>query len=144
MELDKVFLFPYTALFQREGVWARQARESRYVFSRKGGRNRTTHRPKTRVPAAQPGMALARAPHAGSALVVAPGAVAHGVRPARMWGWRGKLREMVDRWAVGYNSVVLKMACSQSHCKIQAPFPATPSKFQPTLELRSSLAVLYC
>jgi hypothetical protein len=37
-----------------------------------------------------------------------------------------KPSENVDRWAVGCNSVVLKMACSQSHCKIQAPFPATP------------------
>jgi hypothetical protein len=31
-----------------------------------------------------------------------------------------------DRRAVGCNSVVLKMACSQSHCKVQAPFSATP------------------
>jgi hypothetical protein len=34
--------------------------------------------------------------------------------------------ENVDRWAVGCNLVVLKMVCSQSHCKIQAPFSATP------------------
>jgi hypothetical protein len=34
--------------------------------------------------------------------------------------------ENVDRWAVGCNLVVLKMTCSQSGCKIQAPFPAMP------------------
>jgi hypothetical protein len=37
-----------------------------------------------------------------------------------------KSSENDDRWAVGCNLVVLKMACSQSHCKIQAPFSATP------------------
>jgi hypothetical protein len=55
-----------------------------------------------------------------------------------MRGWQGQPRKMVeyehwrkkqsrtfDRWAVGCNLVVLKMACSQSHCKIQAPFSAT-------------------
>jgi hypothetical protein len=39
--------------------------------------------------------------------------------------WRKK-SQTFDRWAVGCNLVVLKMACSQSHCNIQAPFPATP------------------
>jgi hypothetical protein len=38
-----------------------------------------------------------------------------------------KSSQTFDRWAVGCNLVVLKkMACSQSHCKIQAPFSATP------------------
>jgi hypothetical protein len=31
-----------------------------------------------------------------------------------------------DRRAVGCNLVVLKSALPQSHCKIQAPNPATP------------------
>jgi hypothetical protein len=31
-----------------------------------------------------------------------------------------KSSQTFDRWAVGCNLVVLKMACSQSHCKIQA------------------------
>jgi hypothetical protein len=58
-----------------------------------------------------------------------------------MRGWQGQPRKMVeyahawagtnpsenvDRWAVGCNLVVLKMTCSQSGCKIQAPFPAMP------------------
>jgi hypothetical protein len=37
-----------------------------------------------------------------------------------------KTSQTFGRWAVGCNLVVLKMAYSQSHCKIQAPFSATP------------------
>jgi hypothetical protein len=37
-----------------------------------------------------------------------------------------KKSETFDRWAVGCSLVVLKMTCSQSHYKIQAPFSATP------------------
>jgi hypothetical protein len=37
-----------------------------------------------------------------------------------------KKSQTFDRRAVGFYLVVLKMACSQSHCKIQAPFSATP------------------
>jgi hypothetical protein len=44
-----------------------------------------------------------------------------------------------DRWAVGCNLVVLKMACSQSHCKIQAPFSATPCEQFKALSLSSVL-----
>jgi hypothetical protein len=48
-----------------------------------------------------------------------------------MWGWQGQPRkwsntntgekssEKVDRRAVGRKLVVLKMACSQSGCKVQ-------------------------
>jgi hypothetical protein len=32
----------------------------------------------------------------------------------------------VDRWAVGYNLVVLKMTCSQSGCKFLRHFLAPP------------------
>jgi hypothetical protein len=32
----------------------------------------------------------------------------------------------IGRWAVGCNLVVLKMACSQSGCKIQVPVSTTP------------------
>jgi hypothetical protein len=35
--------------------------------------------------------------------------------------------------------VVLKMACSQSHCKTQAPFPATPCEQFKVLSLSSVL-----
>jgi hypothetical protein len=38
----------------------------------------------------------------------------------------GKKTQAFDRRAVGCNLVVLKMDCSQSHCKIQAPFSALP------------------
>jgi hypothetical protein len=41
--------------------------------------------------------------------------------------WRKKTSQNAGRRAVGCNLVVLKMACSQSHRKIQAPFSATPS-----------------
>jgi hypothetical protein len=56
-----------------------------------------------------------------------------------MRGWQGQPRKMVEyeHWrkkkpntrSLGCrlrNLVVLKMACSQSHCKIQSPFSATP------------------
>jgi hypothetical protein len=38
-----------------------------------------------------------------------------------------KKSQNVDRRAIGCNLVVLKVACSQSYRKIQAPFSATPS-----------------
>jgi hypothetical protein len=55
-----------------------------------------------------------------------------------MRGWQGQPRKVVeyeywqkksqtfDRWAVGCNLVVLKRVPPQPHCKIQAPFSATP------------------
>jgi hypothetical protein len=55
-----------------------------------------------------------------------------------MRGWQGQPRKMVeyghwqktsqafDRWAVGYNLVVLKMTCSQSGCEVQTHFLASP------------------
>ena len=53
-----------------------------------------------------------------------------GAGRAAKWSIRTlakKSSQTFDRWAaVGCNFLVLKMACSQSHCKIQAPFPATP------------------
>jgi hypothetical protein len=50
-----------------------------------------------------------------------------------------KSSQTFDRWAVGCNLVVLKMACSQSHCKIQAPFPTTPCEQFKVLGLSSVL-----
>jgi hypothetical protein len=37
-----------------------------------------------------------------------------------------KKREKVDRWDVGYNLVMRKMTCSQSGCKVQRHFLASP------------------
>jgi hypothetical protein len=39
---------------------------------------------------------------------------------------KNKTSQTFDRQAVGCNLMVLKRAPPQSHCKIQAPFPATP------------------
>jgi hypothetical protein len=58
----------------------------------------------------------------------------------------GRIRTLVQktshalgRWAVGCNLVVLKMVCSQSHCKIQAPFSTTPCEQLKVLSLSSVL-----
>jgi hypothetical protein len=40
--------------------------------------------------------------------------------------WQKKSSQNVDRRAVGCNLVVLKMTCSQSGCKVQTRFSATP------------------
>jgi hypothetical protein len=40
--------------------------------------------------------------------------------------WRKKQAKMSIVGRVGCRLVVLRMACSQSHSKIQAPFSATP------------------
>jgi hypothetical protein len=37
-----------------------------------------------------------------------------------------KSNKTFDRWDVGYNLVVLKMTCSQSGCKVQTHFLASP------------------
>jgi hypothetical protein len=37
-----------------------------------------------------------------------------------------KKAKAFDRWAVGCNLVVLKMACSQSGCKVQTHFLVPP------------------
>jgi hypothetical protein len=39
-----------------------------------------------------------------------------------MRGWQKQKSETFDRWDVGCNLVVLKMACSQSGCKVQTHF----------------------
>jgi hypothetical protein len=58
--------------------------------------------------------------------------------------WQKKTSQNVDCWAVGCNLVVLKRAPPQSHCKIQAPFSATPcEKFKALSALVQSCNVCH-